>query len=260
MEPQRPVYFISDLHLGTTYDANSRQRERLVVEYLESIADKAAALYLVGDILDYWYEYRTVVPRGYVRFFGALAALADKGVKITWFIGNHDIWLFDYVRDEIGVEVVDGQLVTEIYGKRFLITHGDGVGRLPRSFRFIRSVFRNKVCQKLYSAIHPRWTIPFAHKWSSHSRKNEKDLPAFDIASDSLALFAQEWQENHPDQHVDYFIFGHRHTMVDASLPDGARLIILGDWLNFFSYGCFDCNGFSLKQFSGNFDRCSDKP
>ncbi|MDE6757468.1 MAG: UDP-2,3-diacylglucosamine diphosphatase, partial [Muribaculaceae bacterium] len=174
---QKPIYFISDLHLGSTYDPHSRQRERLVTEFLESIADKAGAIYLVGDILDYWYEYRTVVPRGYVRFFGALAALADKGVKITWFIGNHDIWLFDYLRDEIGIEIIDGQLVTDIYGKRFLITHGDGVGKLPRGFRFIRSVFRNRVCQKLYASIHPRWTIPFALKWSSHSRSNEKEMP-----------------------------------------------------------------------------------
>lgn len=251
MEPQRPVYFISDLHLGTTYDASSRRREKLVVEFLESIADKAGALYMVGDILDYWYEYRTVVPRGYVRFFGALAALADKGVKIVWFIGNHDIWLFDYVRDEIGVEVIDGQLVTELYGRRFLISHGDGVGRLPRGFRFIRSVFRNRVCQKLYAAIHPRWTVPFAHRWSSHSRQNEKELPEFDIATDSLAVFAQEWQTEHPQEPVDYFVFGHRHVMVDRQLPCGANLIILGDWLKYFSYGYFDGKVFELRQYCG---------
>lgn len=251
MSSQRPIYFISDLHLGTTYDATTRQREQLVVEFLESIADKAGALYMVGDILDYWFEYRTVVPRGYVRFFGALAALADKGVEIYWFLGNHDIWLFDYVRDEIGVKIVDGQLVTNILGSRFLITHGDGVGKLPRGFRIIRSVFRNRVCQKLYSAIHPRWTIPFAHRWSSHSRKNEKEMPEFDIATDTLSVFASEWQASHPQEPVDYFVFGHRHIMIDREHPAGGRLIILGDWLKFFSYGIFDGNSFELRQFSG---------
>ncbi len=249
MNRQKPIYFISDLHLGTTYDASSRSRERLVVEFLDSIADEAGALYMVGDILDYWYEYRTVVPRGYVRFFGALARLADKGVKIVWFVGNHDIWLFDYVRDEIGVEIVDGVLVTELSGHRFLITHGDGVGRLPFGFRCIRSIFRNRVCQKLYASIHPRWTVPFAHRWSSHSRSTERQLPPFDIATDSLALFAEEWQTENPDARVDYFVFGHKHIMVDEQLPSGAQLIILGDWLHHFSYGIFDGETFELKRF-----------
>ena len=250
MESKRPIYFISDLHLGTTYDATTRQRENLVVEFLESIADKAGALYMVGDILDYWFEYRTVVPRGYVRFFGALAKLADNGVKIYWFIGNHDIWLFDYLRDEIGLNVIDGQHVTEIYGKRFLITHGDGVGELPRGFRIIRSIFRNRICQKLYSSIHPRWTIPFAHNWSSHSRKNEKEMPEFDITTDPLAIYAKEWQAGHTQEPIDYFVFGHRHIMVDHKQTSGERLIILGDWLKFFSYGIFDGNDFKLMQFS----------
>lgn len=250
MSQRKSIYFISDLHLGTTYDGNSRQRERLVVDFLESIADDAEQLFMVGDILDYWYEYRTVVPRGYVRFFGALASLADKGVKITWFIGNHDIWLFDYVRDEIGVEVIDGQLVTELYGKRFLITHGDGVGKLPRGFRFIRSMFRNRVCQKLYAAIHPRWTVPFAHRWSSHSRLNDKSLPQFDIDADYLAVFARQWEEAHPQQPVDYFVFGHRHIVVNENLPGfDARIIILGDWLTHFSYGVFDGDTFRIVNY-----------
>lgn len=250
MSQRKSIYFISDLHLGTTYDGNSRQRERLVVDFLESIADDAEQLFMVGDILDYWYEYRTVVPRGYVRFFGALASLADKGVKITWFIGNHDIWLFDYVRDEIGVEVIDGQLVTELYGKRFLITHGDGVGRLPRGFRFIRSMFRNRMCQKLYASIHPRWTVPFAHRWSSHSRLNDKSLPQFDIGTDNLAAFARQWEEEHPKQHVDYFVFGHRHIVVNENLPGfDARLIILGDWLTHFSYGIYDGDTFQIRKY-----------
>lgn len=243
------IYFISDLHLGSTYDPNSRQRERHVVDFLRSIAEDVAELYLVGDILDYWWEYRTVVPRGYVRFFGALAELADRGVRITWFIGNHDIWLFDYLSSEIGLSVVDGFEVKELYGKRFFISHGDGLGKLPRGFRFMRSLFRNKICQKLYGAIHPRWTIPFAHKWSSHSRKNERCQPDFDVRTDHLAVFANQWQIDHPGAPVDYFIFGHRHILVNQSISEGGNIVILGDWLTRFSFARWDGNVFSMADF-----------
>lgn len=238
------AYFISDLHLGASYTPDERGRERMVADFILSLRGKADELYLVGDILDYWFEYRTVVPRGYVRFFGALAALADSGVKITWFIGNHDIWLFDYIRDEIGVQIVDGSLIKEIKGKKFYITHGDGVGRLDPGFRFIRSVFRNKVCQKLYSGIHPRWTIPFAHRWSSHSRTNEKAVE-FNPASDALIEFARQAHKEDPT--ISYFVFGHRHVVCQTEIAPGCEAIILGDWLTHFSYGVFDGGKFEVK-------------
>ena len=143
------TYFISDMHLGATYLKNPLEYEKRVVDWLMSVKDEAKAIYMLGDILDYWYEYRTVVPRGYVRFFGALATLADEGVKIYWFIGNHDIWLFDYLRDEIGLTVIDGYSEVTIEGKKFFLSHGDGVGRLKPAFRMMRAIFRNKICQKL---------------------------------------------------------------------------------------------------------------
>lgn len=239
------AYFISDLHLGASYTTDDRGRERKVADFIDSLRGKADELYLVGDILDYWFEYRTVVPRGYVRFFGALAALADSGVKITWFIGNHDIWLFDYIRDEIGVDVVDGALVKDIKGKKFFITHGDGVGRLDLGFRFIRSVFRNRICQKLYSGIHPRWTIPFAHRWSSHSRTNEKAF-GFDPATDSMIEFARETYREDPS--INYFVFGHRHVVCQTAIAPDCEAVILGDWLTHFSYGVFDGKKFEMQD------------
>lgn len=245
MSDRKAVYFISDIHLGASYVESSRHKELLVVRFLESIADKASELYLMGDILDYWFEYRTVVPRGYVRFFGALARLADSGVKIHWFIGNHDIWLFDYLRDEIGIEVVDGVVQRNILGKNFLLTHGDGVGRLKPSFRFIRAVFRNRVCQKLYSSIHPRWTIPFAHRWSSHSRCSQKSAIPWRGENETLLKYSLGMLTQYPD--IDYFVYGHRHLMVDIQLSAKARLIVLGDWLTNFSYGCFDGEKFILS-------------
>lgn len=244
----KKAYFISDLHLGARYITNEHAREREIVGFLKSIADDAGELYLVGDILDYWFEYKTVVPRGYVRFFGQLAEMADAGVKITWLIGNHDIWLFDYLRDEIGLTVVDGIMRKNIMGKNFIITHGDGVGKLDFGFKLIRSIFRNRVCQKLYSGIHPRWTIPFAHRWSTHSRANDS-APTFNADEDSMIRFARQTLDNDPS--IDFFIFGHRHVILDEKIGPHTRAIILGDWLTNFSYGVFDGSKFALL--SANF-------
>lgn len=248
MADRTKVYFISDLHLGAGY-RDSREAERRVVRFLHSIADDAAALYLMGDILDYWFEYRTVVPRGYVRFFGALASLADSGVRIVWYIGNHDIWLFDYLRDEIGIEVVDGYRVEDINGARFFLNHGDGVGRLDPGFRFIRAVFRNRLCQKLYAGIHPRWTIPFALRWSSHSRKSGENTAVREWHGEDEALekFAIGYLRD-TDPTVNFFVFGHLHIMVDQRIGPHSRIIVLGDWISHFSYGVWDGTDFVLRR------------
>lgn len=248
-----PVYFISDLHLGASYIHDPKAHERRAARFVESLVGRASELVMLGDVLDYWYEYREVVPRGYLRFFGALARLADSGVKITWFIGNHDIWLFDYLRDEIGIEVVDGVRVRDILGKRFLLTHGDGVGRLKPSFRLIRSIFRNRLCQVLYSAIHPRWTVAFAHRWSASSRDFEGYTPKrFDPSDEPFVSYCLEYLAT-TDPAIDYFVFGHRHTLVDYPLPGtGSHMVILGDWITRFSYGIFDGREFRLDIFSDN--------
>ena len=143
----KAIYFLSDLHLGAAYITQPLEHEKRIVRVLDSIKDKAAEIYLLGDILDYWYEYSHVVPKGFVRFFGKIAELADSGIKIHWLIGNHDIWIFDYLPRELGIEVIDGILQREILGKNFFMNHGDGVGKHKLSFRIIRSIFRNKVCQ-----------------------------------------------------------------------------------------------------------------
>lgn len=245
------TYFISDLHLGAGYIADSRAHEQRVVRFLETICSDADELILLGDVLDYWFEYRTVAPRGFTRFFGALGRLSDRGVKITWFIGNHDIWLFDYLRNEIGMRVIDGSEIREIYGHTFFLSHGDGVGKLPQGFRMLRSVFRNRFCQKLYAAIHPRWTIPFAHAWSTHSRDYAHYEPVFDAdGNEPLVAFCRDYLARENGK-VEYFVFGHRHVLVDFPLGTGSsRMIILGDWIRHFSYGVFDGRQFSLKIFS----------
>ena len=158
------------------------ERERRVCRFLDSIKDDAAQLFLLGDILDYWYEYKYVVPRGYIRFLGKLAELADSGVSITWVTGNHDVWLFDYLRDQIGLTVLNGHTVVEAQGKRILISHGDDVGVQPVMYRFTRWCFYNKVCQWLYAAIHPRWTYPIATGWSNENRTRRNPEQQRDIS------------------------------------------------------------------------------
>ena len=251
--PRNKHYFISDLHLGAAYIADRRAHEERVVRFLRTIENDAKTLYLLGDVLDYWYEYRTVVPRGYVRFFGQLARMADAGIEITWFIGNHDIWLFDYLRDELGIRIVDapqGGIKTYIEGTGFYLGHGDTFGPQPRSYLFMRSLFHSRLCQKLYSGIHPRWTIPFAHGWSSHSRKGNAET---ENTADSKALAAATTHAAEMaagDADLRYIIIGHHHTPLEKNIGPNCRFIILGDWLARGSYAVFDGTTLRLLPFN----------
>ena len=227
---------------------DSREAELRIVNFLDSIKKGAEAIYLLGDILDYWYEYRYVVPRGYVRFFGKLAELTDSGIKIIWFKGNHDIWIFDYLPKELGVEVRDGYSVEEIYGKKVFLNHGDGVGKLEPSFKFIRCLFRNKICQWMFSGIHPRWTVPFAYNWSAHSRKGgeARGIPDENLLR-NLKEFVRNYHASHPD--IDYFIFGHVHVFSREIIEEGSEMIVLGEWIRAFSYARMSPEGLELKKY-----------
>ena len=247
------TYFLSDLHLGAGYIPDHRAHEQRVVDFLRSIEPRAKRIYLLGDILDYWWEYRDVVPRGFVRFFGELARLADSGVEITWFKGNHDIWIFDYLPSEIGLEVHDGIMVRDIDGARFLLEHGDGVGRLPWSFRRLRGLFRCRVAQRLFAAIHPRWTVGFAHAWSSHSRKTGGYVPRQGV-EESLVEDAEEYNREAVRTgagKIDYFIFGHLHTLFEQQVSGGATVVVLGDWISRFSYAVWDGKSLKTEKYTG---------
>lgn len=231
------VYFLSDAHLGAAYIANPLEQERRLAVWLDSIAADATALYLLGDVIDYWFEYRNVVPRGFTRFLGGLARLADRGVKIVWLKGNHDIWMTDYLQTEIGCSIVDGILDVEIDGRRFVLEHGDGIGDRPLSFRLLRRIFRNRPARRLFAAIHPRWTVGFAHAWSRHSRKSG-GYSGGGEAIDSLAHWAEVFELSHGK--VDFFIFGHLHIPYQRRLSTGAILTVLGDSFRQMSYARFD--------------------
>ena len=246
------TYFISDLHLGAGYIPDHRAHERKVVGFLRSIEPRAKRIYLLGDILDYWWEYRDVVPRGFVRFFGELARLSDAGVEITWFKGNHDVWIFDYLPSEIGLEVHDGIMVRDIDGARFLMEHGDGVGRLPWTFRRLRALFRCRVAQRMFAAIHPRWTVGFAHAWSSHSRKTGGYVP-HDGVGESLVEYAEQYNEEAVRAgapRVDYFIVGRLHTLLERTIPDWGKVVVLGDWISKFTYAVWDGKSLKTEKYS----------
>lgn len=241
------AYFLSDLHLGAPYFPDSRAAELKVVRFLDSIRHDADAIYLVGDILDYWYEYRYVVPRGFVRFFGKLAELADSGIKIYWYIGNHDIWIFDYLPSELGIKVIPTFSIEDIDGKKFYLTHGDGIGKLKPSFKFLRALFRNKFCQSLFSAIHPRWTVPFAYNWSHHSRKAEGQPSPEDATrlTDNFMVFARDYLTK---EHIDYFIFGHIHLFRSEQITPDSQVIFLGEWISRCSYARWNGQDLTLHQ------------
>jgi UDP-2,3-diacylglucosamine hydrolase len=249
----KKTYFISDLHLGAKYMADQLDREKRVCRFLDTIKDDAAELYLLGDILDYWYEYKYVVPRGYIRFLGKLAELADSGVKITWVTGNHDVWLFDYLRDQIGLTVLYGNTVVETQGKRILIAHGDDVGVQPAMYRFTRWCFYNKVCQWLYASIHPRWTYPIATGWSNEnrSRRDPEQLKAIsERAASRLIDFSREYHAGHPD--VEAFVYGHIHIARVERQQGMPPVLFLGEWISLNTYVVLDDSGeFELKTFEG---------
>jgi len=250
-ELRKKIYFASDAHLGARFHSDPIQLEKKLVRWLDSIKEEASAVWFLGDMFDYWYEYKYVVPKGFTRFLGKVAELSDSGVEVHFFIGNHDVWMFDYLPQEVGAIIHSEPVTIDLLGKRFFLAHGDEVDFRSRSFRFIRALFRNKFCQWLYAGIHPRWTFGFAHTWSLSSRKSglekqaEKEYQG--EAAEYLILFAKEYLKSHPD--INFFIFGHRHIMLDLMLTHTSRLLIAGDWMQYFSYIEWDGELLTLNQF-----------
>lgn len=244
------VYFLSDAHLGSLAIDHSRMHERRLVRFLDSIKHKAAAIYLLGDMFDFWYEYKYVVPRGYTRFLGKLSELTDLGVEIHYFTGNHDIWAYNYLEQECGVILHKKPLTTEIYGKVFFLAHGDGLGDPDKKFKLLRALFHNRFCQIMFSAIHPRWSQWLGMTWAKHSRlkrKNNEEPAYMGESREHLVLFTKKYIQYHSN--VDYFIYGHRHIEVDLQLTKKARLMILGDWITQFSYVVFDGNHIFMSEY-----------
>ena len=230
------TYFVADVHLGL--DVNDPAgREARFVAFLRSIpADRTEALYLLGDIWDFWYEYRDVVPKGYVRVFAALTDLMDAGVRVCFFTGNHDVWAYRYF-EELGMVRMEQPACVEIAGTRFCLGHGDGLGPVPAGYRILRAVFHNRVLQRLFSMLHPWVAFRIGNGWSRHNRLARHYEYFFRGKDEPLYKFAAEYEKTHP---VDYFIFGHYHVDIRIRTPEGADLYVLKDWMEGSPYLYFD--------------------
>ena len=248
----KKIYFLSDIHLGNRYLPNASETEKKLVQWLDLIKDDAAAIYFLGDVFDFWYEYKYVVPRGNVRFLGKLAELADNGVEIHILIGNHDIWMFDYLPDEVGAIIHREPFTVALLGKNFFLGHGDEVGYRPFKYRFIQSLFRNRLCQVLFASAHPRWSFSLARGWSLSSRKSGLAAEKIKLAQarylKALEDFSKSYLQTHPD--TDFFLFGHLHILLDRELSPTARLIVTGNWMQKFSYAVWDGENLTINRFA----------
>lgn len=238
------IYFLSDFHLGAPNVQSSRERETRIVKWLDEVENEAAEIYLLGDVFDFWFEYRHSVPKGYTRLLGKLASMADKGIKLHYFTGNHDMWVFDYFPNEIGCQVYKEPIIRVIHGKRFYIAHGDGLGPGDHGYKFIKRVFANPICQWLFRWMHPDIGIPLANYFSKRSRIATGDSDEKYLGDDQewLVQYCKQLQEK---DSFDYMIFGHRHLPLDMIIDGKGRYLNLGEWINHNTYAVFD--GTDLK-------------
>lgn len=246
----KKVYFLSDAHLGSWAIEHKRQQERRLVRFLDTIRHNASAVYLMGDMFDFWNEYRYVVPKGYTRFLGKLSELTDEGIEVHFFIGNHDIWTYGYLEKECGLQVHYTPITQEIGDKIFFLAHGDGLGDPDPKFRFIRKVFHSRTCQFLLNTLHPRWGMWFGLSWAKHSMMKHKSKGEEKFLGEEreyLVQFSKEYLKSHPD--IDFFIYGHRHIELDINISERSRMLILGDWITKFTYAVFDGEQLYMEQY-----------
>jgi UDP-2,3-diacylglucosamine hydrolase len=243
----KKIFFASDFHLGVPDYESSSKREKKIVRWLDSIKSEAHIIFIVGDIFDFWFEYKAAIPKGYIRLQGKLAELADSGIKIIFFTGNHDMWLFDYFTRELGIPVYRKPQQFTFNDKKFLVGHGDGLGPGDHIYKLIKKVFANRAAQWLFGFIHPNIGIGFANYCSRNSRirQNKRD-DKFLGEDEWLLVYSRELEKK---EHHDYYIFGHRHLPLDIKVGDHSRYINLGEWVNYYTYAVFDGTDVQLKEF-----------
>ncbi len=248
MSTDKRIYFLSDSHLGVPTPSMSRFREKKLVNWLDDHSPSAAAIYFLGDIFDFWFEYRKVVPRGYVRLLGKIASITDQGIPVHFFTGNHDMWAFDYFEKELGVRVHKDVYETTLFGKRFLIGHGDGLGPGDRAYKFMKSIFSCRLCQMLFSFVHPGTGIGLAQYFSKKSRLANEKKPDVFKGTDKEFL-VQYCKDVLKTRHIDYFVFGHRHLALEIEVSPDVYYFNTGEWLTQFSYVSFDGEKMQLHYY-----------
>lgn len=249
-EFKNKIYFISDFHLGAPDKIKSLEREKRIVRWLDKVKIDASEIYLMGDIFDFWFEYKYAVPRGYVRLLGKLAEISDNGVKLHYFTGNHDMWVFDYLPSEIGLTIYREPVTRVINNKKFYIGHGDGLGPGDHGYKFIKKVFSNKVCQWLFARLHPNFGIPLALYFSRKSRiaTGTTDEKFLGEEKEWLVIYSKEVLSR---EFYDYLIFGHRHLPLDIKVGEKSRYVNLGEWINYNTYAVFDGTNLLMEKFEG---------
>ena len=245
--PGQRVYFASDFHLGVPDEATSRARELKIIRWLEMARRDAAAIYLLGDVFDFWFEYRHAIPKGFTRLKGKLAEIADAGVPVTIFTGNHDMWLFDYFPRELGIPVVRRPVSVLLGAHRFVLGHGDGLGPKDHTYKLLKRVFASGLAQWLFARLHPNFGIGLANFWSRRSRlAGTKTEEVFLGEDEWLLQYCRAVQTKQPH---DFYVFGHRHLPLDVAVDERARYVNLGEWVNFCSYAVYDGQHLRLEHF-----------
>lgn len=251
MTEAKRIYFASDFHLGVPTYQDSLIREKKVVAWLNHIEPTAAEIFLVGDIFDFWFEYKHAIPKGFVRLQGKIAELTDKGIPVHIFTGNHDMWIFDYIPKELGVALHRRPIERTFFGKKFLIGHGDGLGPGDKGYKFLKKVFENKFCQWCFARLHPNFGLMLANVSSRTSRSatGMADEKFLGVENEWLYLYCQAELKR---EHIDFFVFGHRHLPLDLTIDSTtSRYINLGDWLQYFTYLEVSEEGASLLKWEG---------
>jgi UDP-2,3-diacylglucosamine hydrolase len=242
----KKIYFASDFHLGLPAGSPPVEREKRVVRWLNSIVNDAKEIYLIGDIFDFWWEYKLVVPRGFTRFLGTISSITDSGIPVHFFTGNHDMWVSDYLSGECGVTIHTMPLTTNFNGKEFHLAHGEGLGTKDIGYKILLSLFRNKPLRVIYSALHPSIGMGIGHTWSLNSRLGKGISKEFlGEENEDLIRYAKSVLKQ---TKVDYFIFGHRHLGTSYKLKDQAEIIFLGDWIKRGSYAEWDGETLTFKE------------
>ncbi len=247
--PGKKIYFLSDFHLGVPDHASSLVREKAVIRFLDIAKIDAAEIFIVGDLFDFWFEYKKVIPKGFVRLLGKLAEITDSGIPIHFFVGNHDMWMDGYFEHELNIPVFHEPREFEFNKKKFLVGHGDGLGPGDHGYKFLKKIFRNPVCKFLFGIIPPFIGMGLAHYSSKGSRSITGGSDEKFLGEDKewLIVYCRELLKT---SYYDYFIFGHRHLPIDHMLNDRSRYINLGDWISYNSYAVFDGHQLELKYFT----------
>lgn len=248
-DPGKKIYFLSDFHLGAPDAAASLLREKKLIRFLNGIKNDAAAIFIVGDLFDFWYEYKKVVPKGYVRILGKLAELTDSGIPVHFFVGNHDMWMTDYFTRELNIPVYFEPQTFTFQGRKIYIGHGDGLGPGDRGYKFLKKIFRNRICQWLFGIFPPYIGMGIANYFSRKSRAATGQHEEQFLGEDNewLVIYCREVLKK---EAFDYFIFGHRHLPIDMEVAPGSRYVNLGDWIRYFSYAVLEDGQLSLKYYN----------